>query len=109
MAWHWSFRHYSAVTPLYPINSTAAMLCTYSITMRTIQIYTAALLTLEKGGWACGGILSTHAEELPRIASTIPNGANIKRGRAMTAGDYLAAAVLIAGGTELLTQDKFRL
>jgi hypothetical protein len=50
-------------------------------------------------------------EELSRIASTICGGD--RWGRGMTAGDYLAAAVLIPlivwGVKGLLTQDKFKL
>jgi hypothetical protein len=52
-----------------------------------------------------------RAEELSRIASTI--GAGKIWGRAMTAGDYVAAAALIVlilcGVKGILTQDKFRL
>ena len=52
-----------------------------------------------------------HVEELSRIASTIRGGD--QRGRAMTAGEYVAAAVLIVlvlwGVKGILTQKKFRL
>jgi len=52
-----------------------------------------------------------RAEKLSRIASTI--GAGKIWGRAMSAGDYVAAAALVVlilwGVKGILTQDKFRL